>query len=182
MKKLLRHGRNSKYSSGGDVGGKDTNVYVALYGIYEQDEWDVLQPVYIGDVNQTDDYGEVALSYNDVYFSGDPLELAIFGNFPAGTVLNFDIYGSAMSGVHSINGNTDINNVHITKSFTVQIDNDNKDIDDVSFNPKQYIISLFSQSELTLDGSDSIYIPVSVIIGNRTLAIDIYLTNIKKVI
>lgn len=173
MKKILRHGRNSKPSSGGDVGGKDTNVYVLLYGIFEQDKWDVLRPVYIGDVNQTYDYGKVNLSYDDIYVSGDPLELAILGNFPAGTILDFNIYGSDMRGVSSINGITDINNVHIVKKFTIQTDNDDKDIDDVSFNPKQYIITLFSK--LTSDGSDSIYIPVSVIIGNRTLIIDIYL-------
>ena len=78
--------------------------------------------------------------------------------------------------IYSINGITDINNVHITKSFTVQIDNDSKDIDDLSFNPKQYIIILFS--ELTSDGSDSMYIPVGAIIGNRTLLIDIYLPKV----
>ena len=176
MKKLLRHGRNSKPSSGGGGGGKDTNgVYVSVYGMYDQDQWDAWQPVYIGDVNQTDDYGNATISYDDIYVSGDPLELAIFGNFPAGTILNFSTYGVDMSGVYSIDGDTDVQNIHILKSFTVQTDNDDKDIDNVSFNPKQYIINIFS--ELIPDGSGSMYIPFSVLIGNRALIIDIYFTK-----
>lgn len=181
MRKLLRHGRNSKPSSGGSGGGDE--VFVTLWTQAIPPLENVYPLVSMGTVTEleTNDFGWISINDN-VFVNHDPLDISIFGNFPEGTTINFSTYGFDYRGVESING-TSVDDYHLDKTITIGPNYEVLDEDDNSWEPKQYSPYLFDDIVCTI--GSTVYIPIVMIIkfpgysGTSIGGLDIYFNNVN---
>lgn len=180
MKKLLRHGRNSKPSSGGGGGGED-EVFVTPYTQIVKPLESVQPLVSMGTITsmETEDFGWITISDNN-FTNYDPLDIAIFGNFPEDTTIKFSACGGDFRGVESIDG-TPANDYNLNKTITIGSNCEVLDDTGDSWEPMQY--SPYLMDRIICNASNNVYITIAVEItlpGCPTCVggLDIYFNNV----
>ena len=175
MRKLLRHGRNSKSSSGVGGGGSNSpnTIYFTTFanGIREYAESERILLNYIVDAEHNSKMftGEITLNY----VNGDPIDFVFYGDFESGTTIDISIEGTDIQNISKIDGHpvSEYSNnwTLITTSSTEW-----KDEDGVSFTPKAYaILNAIHTMEITSVGNGFMFIMGY--IGDIWFGIDVYL-------
>ena len=174
MKKLLRHGRNSKPSSGGGGGGDIPNtIYFAAFanGIREDAERERQLLNYTVDIehNYRMFSGEITLDY----VNGDPIDFVFYGDFESGTTIDISIDGVDTQNISKIDGQP-VSEYSNNWTLTTTSSTEWKDEDGVSFTPKAYaILCAIHTMEITSTGSG--YIDIYGYIGDIFFNVDVYL-------
>lgn len=177
MRKLLRHGRNSKPSSGGGGGsggsGIPNTIYFATFAnsIRECAESEKILLNYIVDEEHNDKMfiGEITLNY----VNGDPIDFVFYGDFESGTKINISINGADIQNIKKIDGQL-VSEYSNSWTLITTSSTEWKDEDGVSFIPKAYfILNPIHTMEITSAGNGYIYINGS--IGDIYFGIDVYL-------
>lgn len=174
MKKLLRHGRNSKYSSGGGGGGDIPNtIYFTTFanGIREYAESERVLLNYMVDTEHNDKRfaGEITRDY----VNGDPIDFVFYGDFESGTKINISINGADIQNIKEIDGQP-VSEYSNSWTLITTSSTEWKDEDGVSFIPKAYsILNAIPTMEIT--SADNGYIYIDGFIGDIYFGIDIYL-------
>lgn len=174
MRKLLRHGRNSKPSSGGGGGGDIPNtIYFATFanGIREYAESERILLNYI--VDEEHNYkmfaGEITLNY----VNGDHIDFVFYGDFESGTKINIIINGVDIQNIQKIDGQP-VSEYSNSWTLITTSSTEWKDEDGVSFIPKAYsILEAIHTMEIT--SADKGYMFIDGSIGDIYFGIDIYL-------
>lgn len=177
MKKLLRHGRNSKPSSGGGGGGE---VFATFWTQGIKPLEDVQPLVSMGTIEamETEYFGWITL--NGDFCNYDPLDIAIFGDFPEGTTIKFAAWGGDFRGVESIDG-TPVDDYDLDRTITIGSNWEVLDENRESWEPKQY--SPYLMDRVICNASNNVYITIVVEItlpGCPTSigGLDIYFNNV----
>lgn len=177
MRKLLRHGRNSKPSYGGSGGSES---FVTLFTQLVKPLEHVQPLVSMGTIEamETEDFGFITI--NSDFYNADPLDIAIFGDFLEGTTIKFTACGGDFRGVESIDG-TPANDYNVSKTITIGSDCEVLDDCGDSWEPKQY--SPYLMGKVICNASNNVYIGVSMEIklpGHITVigGLDMYFNNI----
>lgn len=177
MRKLLRHGRNSKPSSGG--GGGD-EAFVTFWSKLIKPLENVQPLVSLGTIEamKTEDFGYITLSGD--FYNYDPIDIAIFGNFPEGTTIKFNTWGGDFRGVESIDG-TPTNDYNLNKTITIGSNCEVLDEFGDSWEPKQY--SPYLMDRVICNASNNVYITIVMEItlpgyGTSIGGLDMYFNNI----
>ncbi len=156
MKKILRHGRNSKPSSGGGGGGGEdygTDIYFDLLSHDFVDDLSNIATV----IATHDEDGSATIDY-DGFVSGDYLDLA-FWNLPDNTTINISTSGQDMTNIASINGDVVDNNYQFDHTIYATSDYEKLDENGNHWNPKQYWDKYGNSIELN-DPSSNGFIPL----------------------
>ena len=175
MRKLLRHGRNSKPSSGGGgVGGDIPNtIYFSTfaYNIREYAESERILLNYIVDEEHNSKMftGEITLDY----VNGDPIDFVFYGDFESGTKINIIINGVDIQNIQKIDGQP-VSEYSNNWTLTTTSSTEWKDENGISFIPKAYyIFEAIHTMEIT--SADNGYMFIDGSIGDIYFGIDIYL-------
>lgn len=174
MKKLLRHGRNSKYSSGGGGGGNIPNtIYFTTFsnGIREYAESERVLLNYMFDAEHDSRMfsGEITRDY----VNGDPIDFVFYGDFEFGTKINISIKGADIQNIQEIDGQP-VSEYSNSWTLITTSSTEYKDEDGVSFIPKAYsILNAIYHMEIT--SADKGYIFIDGFIGDIYFGIDVYL-------
>lgn len=154
MKKILRHGRNSKPSSGG---GEDygTNIY-----------FDVLSHDVVEDLSDIatviatyDEDGSATIDY-DGFVSGDYLDFA-FWNLPDNTSINIHSFGEDMTNIASINADIVDNDYLFEHTIYATSDYEKLDENGNHWDPKQYWDKYGNSIKLSNPSADG-FIPLTI--------------------
>lgn len=174
MKKILRHGRNSKPSS--DVGGVSdipNTIYFTTFanGTREYAESERILLNYIVDEEHNSKMFTGEITSN--YVNGDPIDFVFYGDFESGTKINISINGADIQNIQKIDGQP-VSEYSNSWTLITTSSTEWKDEDGVSFIPKAYsILMAINTMEITSAGNGYIYIYG--FIGDIHFGIDVYL-------
>lgn len=177
MKKLLRHGRNSKPSSSGGGGGE---AFATFWTQVIKPLEDVQPLVSMGTIEamETEDFNWITL--NGDFTNYDPLDVSIFGDFPEGTTIRFTAWGGDFRGVESIDG-TPVDDYDLDRTITIGSNCEVLDENGDSWEPKQY--SPYLMGRVICNASSNVYISIAMEItlpGYLTSigGLDMYFNNV----